>query len=93
MLDDLLELILELILDGMVEAAGNKAVPKPVWILLSVILALAFLAFFGLLLYIGIDSGSIVMIVITVTLFCRCRTVCFREFCFWLPISLFCAVL
>lgn len=69
MLDDLLELILELILDGMVEAAGSKAVPKPVRILLSVILALAFLAFFGLLLYIGIDSGSIVMIVITVTLF------------------------
>ena len=30
MLDDFIELILELILDGAIEAAGNKRVPMPV---------------------------------------------------------------
>lgn len=68
MLDDILEFLLELILDGMVEAAGDKQVPKPVRVVLSVILAVLFLGFFGLLLWIGISNESVLMVVLSVAL-------------------------
>lgn len=68
MLDDIIELILELILDGMAEAAGSKKVPMPIRITLGAILALLVLALFGLLLYVGINSDSVVLIVLSVIL-------------------------
>ena len=68
MLDDILEFLVELILDGMVEAAGDKQVPKPIRIALSVILAVVFLGFFGLLLWIGISNESVLMVVLSVVL-------------------------
>jgi len=68
MLDDILEFLIELILDGMVEAAGDKQVPKPVRVVLSVILAVVFLGFFGLLLWIGISNESVLMVVLSVAL-------------------------
>ena len=40
MLDDIIEVVLELILDGMVEAAGSKKVPMPVRIALATVLGL-----------------------------------------------------
>lgn len=68
MLDDIIELILELILDGMVEAAGSKKVPMPIRIALGAVLSLLVLALFALMLYVGINSGSVVLIVITFAL-------------------------
>lgn len=68
MLDDIIEMILDLILDGMVEAAGSKKVPMPIRIALGAILSLVVLALFALLLYVGIRSGSVVLIVIAVIL-------------------------
>ena len=68
MLDDIIEIILELILDGMVEAAGSKKVPMPIRIALGSFLALLVLALFGLLLYVGISSGSIVLIALSAVL-------------------------
>ena len=68
MLDDIIEMILELILDGMVEAAGSKKVPMPIRIALGAILSLLILALFTLLLYVGISSGSVVLIVIAIVL-------------------------
>ena len=64
MLDDFIELILELILDGAIEAAGSKKVPMPVRIILaSMILALVF-GVCGLLVYIGVDIGNAGLIVL-----------------------------
>ena len=64
MLDDFIELILELILDGAIEAAGSKRVPMPVRIILaSMILALVF-GVCGLLVYIGVDIGNAGLIVL-----------------------------
>jgi len=64
MLDDFIELILELILDGVIEAAGSKRVPMPVRIILaSMILALVF-GVCGLLVYIGVDIGNAGLIVL-----------------------------
>lgn len=68
MLDDILEFLLELILDGMVEAAGDKQVPKPVRVVLTVILALFFIGLFGLLIWVGISNESVLMVVLCVAL-------------------------
>jgi len=68
MLDDIIELILEIVLDGMVEIAGSKKVPLPIRIALGAVLALLVLGLFGLLLYSGIQSGSVILIVISVLL-------------------------
>ena len=58
MLDDFIELILELILDGAIEAAGSKKVPILVRIILAaMILALVF-GICELLIYIGVDTGN-----------------------------------
>lgn len=68
MLDDILEFLFELILDGMVEAAGDKQVPKPVQVVLAVILALFFIGLFGLLIWVGISNESVLMVVLSVAL-------------------------
>ena len=68
MLDDIIEIILELILDGMIEATGSKKVPMPIRIGLGILLAAIIIGVCGLLLYVGIASGSILLIIISVVL-------------------------
>ena len=58
MMDDFIELILELILDGAIEAAGSKRVPTPVRILLAAIILILVFGVCGLLIYIGVDTGN-----------------------------------
>jgi len=72
MLDDIIEVVLELILDGMVETASSKKVPMPIRIALATILGLLVLALFGLLLWVGISSGSALLIVLAVVLLAAC---------------------
>ena len=72
MLDDIVEAVLELILDGMVEAANSKKAPMPIRIALAAILGLLVLALFGLLLWVGIGSGSALLIVLAVVLLAAC---------------------
>ena len=72
MLDDIIEVVLELILDGMVETASSKKVPMPIRIALAAILGLLVLALFGLLLWVGISSGSALLIVLAVVLLAAC---------------------
>ena len=79
MLDDIIEVVLELILDGMVETASSKKVPMPIRIALAAILGLLVLALFGLLLWVGISSGSVLLIVLSVVLLAACIAwVCFK---------------
>ena len=79
MLDDIIEVVLELILDGMVEAANSKKAPMPIRIVLAAILGLLVLALFGLLLWVGISSGSVLLIVLSVVLLAACIAwVCFK---------------
>lgn len=68
MLDDIIEIILELVLDGMVSAAGSRKVPMPIRIGLGALLSAIVLGMFGLLLYVGISSGSILLIVLSIVL-------------------------
>ena len=71
-MDDVIELVLELILDGMVEAAGSKHVPLPIRIILTTLLAIFVLGVFGLLLWIGIQNKSVLMIIIVAALLIAC---------------------
>ena len=68
MLDDVIEIVLELILDGMIEAIGSKKVPMPIRIGLVVLLAAIVVGVCGLLLYVGISSGSLLLIIISIVL-------------------------
>ena len=79
MMDDIIEVVLELILDGMVEAANSKTEPMPIRIGVAAILGLLVLALFGLLLWVGISSGSVLLIVLSVVLLVACIAwVCFK---------------
>ena len=79
MLDDIIEVVLELILDGMVEAAESKKVPMPVRIVLAAVLGLLALALFGLLFWVGISSGSALLTVLAVVLLAAfIAGVCFK---------------
>lgn len=51
-------MILELILDGAIEVAGNKRVPMPVRILLAAMILVLVIGVCGLLIYIGVDTGN-----------------------------------
>lgn len=68
MLDDIIEFLLELVLDGVMEAAGSKRVPMPIRIALLGVIAGIMLGVVGLLLWVGISSGSVLMIAIAVGL-------------------------
>ena len=79
MLDDIIEVVLELILDGMVETASSKKVPMPIRIALATILGLLVLALFGLLLWVGISSGSVLVIALDAVLLGACILwICFK---------------
>ena len=58
MLDDLIELVLEILLDGAMEAAESKRVPMPARIALGAGVALFFLAVVGLVFWAGVGTGN-----------------------------------
>ena len=55
---DLMGAVLEIILEGSIEAAGDRRVPLPVRILLAGVLAAAVLGLSALLLLAGMDTGN-----------------------------------
>lgn len=57
-MDDLLELVLEIVLEGAIEAAGSRRVPLPARIGLAALLAAFFGGIVGLLLWVGIDTRN-----------------------------------
>lgn len=57
-MDDLLELVLEIVLEGAIEAAGSRRVPLPVRIGLALLVAAFFGGIVGLLLWVGIDTRN-----------------------------------
>ena len=68
MLDDIIEIVLELIFDGMVAATGSKKVSMPIRIGLGVLLSAIVICICGMLLYVGIESSSILLIILSVVL-------------------------
>ena len=68
MLDDFIELILELILEGAVEATGSKKVPILVRIILAAMILALIFGVCGLLIYIGVDTGNMGLMVLGATI-------------------------
>jgi len=68
MLDDIIEVVLELVLDGAIEAAGSKKVPMPNRILAAGIALVFALGLIGLLFWVGMDSGSTGLMILAVVL-------------------------
>ena len=63
-MDFIIELVMEIIMEGAIEAAESRRVPWPVRILLIAFLLVFFLGLFAILLIAGISNDSVVMIVI-----------------------------
>ena len=68
MLDDIIEVVLELVLDGAIEAAGSKKIPMPVRILAAGIILVFALGLIGLLFWVGMDSGSTGLMILAAVL-------------------------
>lgn len=58
-MSDLLEIVLEIVLEGALHGASSRRVPLVVRALLAAVLAALWLGLSGLLLYVGMQSGSI----------------------------------
>lgn len=58
-MDDLVEIFLEIVLEGVIEAAGSKKVPMPVRILLAGVTVLLALGLLGFLFWTGVREQSL----------------------------------
>ena len=71
----LFEILLELILEGTMEASQNKKVPKPVRVVLIVLISAFYLSVIGLILFIGVSCwktnkiGGLIIITIGSVIF------------------------
>ncbi len=52
----IIELILDLLLEGSIEASKSEKVPKPIRYILIALISLFFLAVIGLIIFLGIDA-------------------------------------
>ena len=52
----IIELILDLLLEGSIEASKSEKVPKPIRYILIALISLFFLSVIGLIIFIGIDT-------------------------------------
>lgn len=70
MLDDILEILLEIVLDGVVEASGSKKVPMVLRVALASVMLLALLGVCVLMLVSGLKSGNHLLSAFAVILAC-----------------------
>ena len=63
MLDTLIEILLEIVIEGLLEAAESKKVPMPVRILLAAGVVLIFGAVVGMLIWNGVIRKSLLLII------------------------------
>ena len=68
MLDDIIEILLELVLDGAMEAVDSPKVPMPLRIFLGGLVLGVALSLVGLIAWVGISSGSILIMLIAAAL-------------------------
>ena len=79
MLDDILEFVLEIVIEGMFEATSSSRVPTVVRFLLGAVLGIFYLGLFGLLFAVGVKSGSGLLIVIDLVLFVGLGVIIYRK--------------
>lgn len=76
----ILEFILGIIIEGSFEASNSKKVPLPLRILFAAFLAVLYLAIFGVLLWFGIISKSVLVIALVSVVFVAVTVLLIREF-------------
>ena len=60
----LLEVILDIVLEGSIEIASDKKVPLPIQIVGTIIIAMVYFGILGSLLYLGIHNNSWIILLI-----------------------------
>lgn len=68
-MDDLMEIVLEILVEGALEASGSKRVPLPARIALGAALVLFFYGTAGAVLWCGLDTGNIPLALLGALLF------------------------
>lgn len=68
-MDDLLEVILEIVPDGTIEAASSRKVPLPLRILLGAFVWVFLLIICGVMVKIGIEQHSVILVGLSVLIF------------------------
>jgi len=69
MLDDIIELILDLVLNGAAEAVDCKKAPIWIRILSAIIILAVVIGFGGLLIWSGVNEGKLVLILLGIGVF------------------------
>lgn len=68
-MDSLIELVLEIIIEGSIEGAKSKKVPLPIRILLVTFLIAIYGALVGIFVLLSVKTGSVWMWILTVVVF------------------------
>lgn len=79
MLDAIVEIILDIILEGAIEAAGSKKVPLPVRVILAGMIILLSLGVVALVFWIGISRKSTILIFIAAAMLIGFAYLCFSK--------------
>lgn len=79
MLDAIVEIILDIILEGAIEAAGSKKVPLPVRVILVGMIILLSLGVVALVFWIGISRKSTILIFIAAAMLIGFAYLCFSK--------------
>ena len=64
MVDFIIEVIVDIILEGSIEAVGDKKIPTPVRVICAIVLVLAYCALVGLIVAVGIVEEKWIVSVI-----------------------------
>lgn len=79
MLDAIVEIILDIILEGAIEAAGSKKVPLPVRVILAGMIILLSLGVVALVFWIGISRKSTILIFSAAAMLIGFAYLCFSK--------------
>lgn len=79
MLDVIVEIILDIVWEGAMEAAGSKKVPMPVRIILASVILIFMLCMVALVLWIGVSNQSVILTLIAIAMLVGFAYLCFSK--------------
>lgn len=79
MLDVIVEIILDIVLEGALEAAGSRKVPMPIRIILAGMILLLMLTVVALVFWAGAIHQSVILVLIAATMLIGLAYLCFAK--------------
>lgn len=79
MLDVIVEIILDIVLEGVIEAAGSRKVPMPVRIILAGMILLLMLTVVALVFWAGAIRQSVILVLIAAAMLIGLAYLCFAK--------------